>query len=166
MKRLTLLTLFAAVLVGGSFLYNNTLNAQARPTKIVFVDSQLALRAHPQGAEVDKLAERQMAEISDLANDYNALVAKAQAGTLTPEEEELIQTLRVTLDATTQRFEQERAEAGGPAIQAVNDAIEALAEEHDYTIVMDVRIAAESGLVVYSDEDVDITQMVMDRVSQ
>lgn len=165
MKRMTLLTLFAAALLGGSFLFNNTLNAQARPTKIVFVDSQVALRAHPQGAEVDRLAERQLEEIRPLAEDYNALVAKAQAGTLTPEEEELIQTLAVTLEATTQRFEQERMEAGAPAIEAVNQIIQELSEENGYTVVMDLRVAAESSLVVYTDEDVDITQMVIDRIS-
>lgn len=162
---MTLLTLFAAALLGGSFLFNNTLNAQARPTKIVFVDSQVALRAHPQGAEVDRLAERQLEEIRPLAEDYNALVAKAQAGTLTPEEEELIQTLAVTLEATTQRFEQERMEAGAPAIEAVNQIIQELSEENGYTVVMDLRVAAESSLVVYTDEDVDITQMVIDRIS-
>lgn len=165
MKRMTLLTLFAAALLGGSFLFNNTLNAQARPTKIVFVDSQVALRAHPQGAEVDRLAERQLEEIRPLAEDYNALVAKAQAGVLTPEEEELIQTLAVTLDATTQRFEQERMEIGGPAIEAVNRIIQELSQENGYTVVMDLRVAAESSLVVYTDADVDITQLVIDRIS-
>lgn len=166
MKRITLLTLFAAVLLGGSFLYNNTLNAQARPTKVVFVDSQRALRAHPLGAEVDQLIERQLEELGPLANDYNVLVAKAQAGTLSPEEEELIQTLSVTLEATTVRFEEERNRLALPAVEAVNTAIQALSQENGYTVVMDLRVAAESDLVVYTDQDTDITDLVVARLSE
>lgn len=162
---MTLLTLFAAALLGGSFLFNNTLNAQARPTKVVFVDSQVALRAHPQWAEVDRLIERQYQEIRPLAEDYNALVAKAQAGTLTPEEEEFIQTLFLTLEATEQRFEEEHLEVGFPVIEVVNQIIRELAEENGYTVVIDIRVAHETDLVVYTDSDVDITDLVIDRIN-
>ena len=47
---------------------------------------------------------------------------------------------------------------------AANAAITALAKENGYTIVMDRVEAANQRLVVYSDDDLDITQLAIDKL--
>jgi len=49
-------------------------------------------------------------------------------------------------------------------VEAVNAVIKQLAEENGYTVVMDRVEAAELRLVVYADDDLDITPLVIERL--
>jgi Skp family chaperone for outer membrane proteins len=62
------------------------------------------------------------------------------------------------------RYQADIAAAAEPAIEAVNDAIRDVAIEREYTIVMDIAAAAESGLVVYAVDGLDITDLVLSRL--
>ncbi len=162
MRRLTLLGLVGAVVVAFAA---STLSAQARPTKVVFIDSQAALMAHPSGSAVNALREQATAEINDLAASIAALERRIVAGEqLSPEEAERYQTLQTSLTAVQNRYLAEIDAAAAPAVTAVNEVIAQLAAENGYTIVFDRETARESRLVVYSDADLDITQLVIDRL--
>ncbi len=167
MRRLTpllLIALVAAMFVGAGAL---TLNAQAPQTRVVFVDSQTVLRAHPGGAEADRLRDQAEQEIGELQASIDQLAQKVRSGQqLTPEENERYQTLLSTLQAVQARYQEDIGAAAQPAIQAVNTAIREIAIENEYAIVMDIGAAGVSGtgVVVYADESLDITPLVLDRI--
>ena len=69
------------------------------------------------------------------------------------------------INAVKDRFALEIDAAARPAIEAVNGILADLAEENGYTIIMDADKARELDLVVYADPDLDITQMVVDRLN-
>ncbi|MBX3140866.1 MAG: OmpH family outer membrane protein [Trueperaceae bacterium] len=167
MRRLTLIGLavasVAALLLANGL--SSTLNAQARQTKVVFIDSQAVIRAHPSGAQVDAIRNQAEAEVKELTDSISVLDAKVAAGqTLTPDESERYATLRSTLSAVQTRYLNEINAAAAPAVEAANAAIAALAKENGYTIVMDRVEAANQRLVVYSDDDLDITQLAIDKL--
>lgn len=167
MRRLTLLglTLVASAALVAASTFASSLSAQARPTKIVFVDSQAVLRAHPAGAAVEEIRTRAEAEIKELTDSISALEAKLSTGqTLTADESERYSTLRSTLSAVQTRYLNEINAAAAPAVEATNAAIAALAKDNGYTVVMDRVEAANQRLVVYADDDLDITQLAIDKV--
>lgn len=161
MRRLTLSTLaVAAILALGTL----QLGAQDESTKIVFVDSQAAINAHPNGQEADRLQGQAREEIDELRTQIDALAQRARSGQqLTPEEAERYSALVTTLEAVQQRYQAEIADAATPAIEAVNEVIRTIAEENGYTIVMDIGQAA-TGLVVYAQPGLDITETVVQEV--
>lgn len=162
MRRLTLLGLAGAVLIA---LFVTNLSAQNRPTSVVFVNSQAALLAHPAGAAVTALQEQAQTEVNDLVASLGELEQRLAAGEeLAPEENERYQALQTSLSAVQTRYAEEIAAAAQPAVDAVNAIIAELAQENGYTIVMDRVEAAEQRLVVYSDADLDITPMVIERL--
>src|SRR5690606_8778235 len=162
MRRLTLLGLASAVLIA---LFVTNLSAQSRPTSVVFVNSQAALLAHPAGANVSALQEQAQTEVNELVASLGALEQRLAAGDeLSAEDNERYQALQTSLSAVQARYQEEIAAAAQPAVDAVNGIIAQLAQENGYTIVFDRVEAAEQRLVVYSDADLDITPMVIERL--
>ena len=166
MKRLTLLLLVVAALIGVASL---NLTAQETSTRIVFVNSQAAIAAHPAGAQASQVEEQARQELQEIQGSIEQLAARARAGEqLTPEEQEPYQTLLTTLQSVQQRYQAEFGAAAGPAIEAVNAAIADIAEENGYSIVLDALAAGPQGtnLVVYAQPGLDITDLVIERISQ
>ncbi|HZW27428.1 MAG TPA: OmpH family outer membrane protein [Trueperaceae bacterium] len=163
MKRLTVLG--AVLVLALAFAFTN-LSAQSRETKVVFVRSQAAILAHPAGAQVEELRQQAQTEIGDLVTGIQELEARLAAGEeLSAEDNERYQALVTSANAVQERYRQEIDAAAQPAIQAVNEVLAQLAEENGYTVILDADKARELELVVYADTDLDITQMVIDRLS-
>lgn len=162
MKRLTPIILAVALALA---LGANSLTAQEGTTRIVFVDTQAAIYAHPAGQAARQLEERAREELGGITASLQELARKAQGGqALTPEEQERYQTLMISLDSVQQRYEAEIRQAAQPAVDAVNAVIRQLALDNGYTMVLDSVVAAESRLVVYAEDGADVTQLVLDRV--
>ncbi len=165
MKRLTNLAIGAAIVVAVLALSSVTLTAQDQPTRLVFVDSQAAISAHPAGQAADLLQEQARQELGELRDDIDVLTQRLRAGEqLTPEEDELYQTLLTTLEMVQSRYQADVVATATPAIEAVNQTIEAVAKENGYTVVLDVNVAARDGLVVYAQDGLDITATVVERI--
>jgi Skp family chaperone for outer membrane proteins len=149
MKRLTL-ALLAALAVALTLGAN--LGAQDAPVRLAFVDSQALIAAHPAGGAANDLRELAAQEVGDLRRQLDVLVnrAQSQGGTLSTEDEERFNLLRTTLESVQTRYQADIAQAAAPAIEAVNAAIRAVAEEAGIAVVMDIGAAAENGLVVYA----------------
>ncbi|HZX00469.1 MAG TPA: OmpH family outer membrane protein [Trueperaceae bacterium] len=163
MKRLTALSVIAVLAAMFAFSH---LSGQSRETKVVFIRSQAAILAHPAGAQVDQLKQQAQEEVDGLVASLQELEAKVAAGNeLTPEENERYQALVTSINAVQQRYAQEIDAAARPAIEDVNGILATLAEENGYTIIMDADEARNLDLVVYADDDLDITQMVIDRLT-
>jgi outer membrane protein len=162
MKRLTLALLAAAALM---VMASATIGAQDQPTRLVFVDAQSLIAAHPGGQAANALRTQASSEIGELRNQLDALQARARAGeALSADEQERFNILLTTLDAVQSRYQADIAAAAQPAIDAVNNAIRDVAQEREYTVVMDISAAAESGLVVYAADGLDITDAVLARL--
>lgn len=156
------LALFAAL-----FFATSILSAQVQPTTVVFVDSQAAIRAHPSGERAAELEAQAKAELDELRAALAPLVAKAQAGQqLTPEEREQADTFSRSYDASQRNWTRQIEEVAAPAIADVNDAIDALAQENGYSIVLDSNVAGPGGvnLVIYADQGLNITEQVIERI--
>ena len=162
MKRLTLALLAAAAL---TLVATTTIGAQDQATKLVFVDAQALIAAHPGGQAANALRAQATEEIGGLRDQLDALQARARAGEqLSADEQERFNVLLTTLEAVQSRYQADLAAAAEPAIEAVNAAIREIALEREYTVVMDIAAAAESGLVVYASDGLDITDLVMARL--
>ena len=61
-------------------------------------------------------------------------------------------------------YVEEVAAAAEPAVQAVDQALKAVAAEQGYTVVFDYEVAEQSGMVVYAQDGLDIPQLVIDRL--
>ncbi|HLV12424.1 MAG TPA: OmpH family outer membrane protein [Trueperaceae bacterium] len=163
MKRLTVIGI---ALVLALVLAFTNLSAQGRPTKVVFVRAQAAILAHPAGAQVEELRQQAQAEIGELLTSIQALESRIAAGEeLSPEDNERYQALVTSANAVQERYRQEIDAAAQPAIQAVNGILAELAAENGYTLIMDADKARELDLVVYADDDLDVTQLVVDRLN-
>lgn len=162
MRRLTLLGLVGAVVVAFAA---SSLSAQSRPTKVVFIDSQAAIMAHSSYEAVAAITQQASAELNELAASISAIERRIVAGEqLSAVDAERYETLRTSLTAVDNRYRAEIDAVAAPAVAAVNEIIAELAQENGYTIVIEREVARESRLVVYSDGDLDITQMVLDRL--
>ncbi|MEX2535430.1 MAG: OmpH family outer membrane protein [Trueperaceae bacterium] len=164
MKRLTLILVCVAVILGVASI---NLTAQAPDTRIVFVNSQAAIAAHPAGDEAIALEAQAREELSGIQSSIQELAERARAGEqLTAEDQERYQTLLATLQTVQQRYEAEIATAAEPAVTDVDQTIRALAQENGYSIVLDAVEAGPRGtnLVVYAQEGLDITELVIERI--
>lgn len=157
MKRLTL-ALVAAVAVALTLGAN--LGAQDAPTRIAFVDSQALIASHPAGEAANELRALATAEVGDLRDQLDGLQTKARAEGLSNEEAELFNVLVATYDSVQARYAADIAEAAQPAIDAVNAAIREVAEQTGIAVVLDLQVAAESGMVVYAADGLDLTEAV------
>lgn len=164
MKRLTL-ALLAAVAVAVTLGAN--LSAQEPPARLAFVDSQALIAAHPAGTAANDLRDLAAEELGGIRTQLDELQARAQAqGSLSNEDAELFNVLVATYDTVQARYQADIAAAAQPAIEAVNAAIRAVAEESGIAVVMDIGAAAENGLVVYAAEGLDLTEAVAARLEQ
>lgn len=161
MKRLTLTllpALFVALVLGAR------LDAQQPQTRVGLVDADHLLWLHPAGQAAAQLEELAIAEIGDLERQLRALQSKAAASGLTPEEDELFGVLATSYQSLGARWQAEIEAAAGPAKEAVDTAIRAVAEENGITMVLDIGAAQATGLVVYVQEGLDITEAVVARM--
>lgn len=167
MRRLTLFgfgTLGIAAALA-AVIFTSTLTAQERPSKVVYVDSQAALMAHPSGAAVESLRAQAEADVKELTDGLEALDAKAAAGQqLSPDEADRYRTLQTTLQAVQARYVNDINEAAAPAVAEVNAVIAELAEANGYTLVLDGVEARSLRLVVYAAPDLDITPLVIEKL--
>lgn len=157
MKRLTLASV---AVVAVALMLGANLGAQDAPTRIAFVDSQALIAAHPAGQAANELRALATEEVGELRDQLDGLQAKARAEGLNNEEAELFNVLLATYESVQARYAADIAEAAQPAIDAVNAAIREVAEQNGIAVVMDLGTAAESGMVVYAADGLDLTEAV------
>ncbi len=160
---LTVLTLFALVTSLGL-----AQDAATSAPRIVFVDAQAAINAHPAGQAAAALQATAKTEVEGLQADLQALVDKANAGQqLTADEQSRFQQLREALTAVQQRYAEQINTTVQPALEAVNQIIEQIAAENGYDMVLDSVAAGPqaTGLVVFARPELNITPLVLERVN-
>ena len=163
MKRFTLLAL---VILGVLALTLVRPTAQEQRSTIVFVDSQAAINAHPAGQAASDLQAQAREEIGLISADIDALNRRVLEGQeLSSAERGRLQVLIATLEAVQERYQSDIATTAQPALDRVNAVIRELAMENNYTIVLDA-VVASNGLVVFAQDGLDITPLVLERIRQ
>ncbi|MDE0099119.1 MAG: OmpH family outer membrane protein [Truepera sp.] len=163
MKRFALLAL---VILGVLALTLVRPTAQEQRSTIVFVDSQAAINAHPAGQAASDLQAQAREEIGLISADIDALNRRALEGQeLSSAERGRLQVLIATLEAVQERYQSDIATTAQPALDRVNAVIRELAMENNYTIVLDA-VVASNGLVVFAQDGLDITPLVLERIRQ
>ncbi len=144
----------------------STLIAQESQTKIGFVDSQAVISAHPDGVKTDALKEQARQEIEAIQVEIKTLVDSTNGAQPTADQQSRFQLLQQTLADTRKRYEEEIVETVKPALAAVDEAIRTVAQENGYTIILDRGVAGpqQLNLVVYAEDGLDITDLVIERV--
>lgn len=129
----------------------------AAPFRVAFVDTQALIAAHPAQAEIERIGEALDAELQELLGQRQALLQKQAGAGLTPEEEELLQALNVTIETRRDAGLGDIRSAAAPAEQAANEIIREIAGQDGFALVLDIDQAA--GLVVFASPAVpDITE--------
>lgn len=153
------------------FFLGLALSVQAQ--KIGYVNSQEILSTMPEvkAAESDLMAFRDQKQkliqtkVEAAQAEYQALSSKQQAGELTPKQ---LQEGEASLQAKQEELAKMEEDVQGelierreakfqPIFDRVNAAIEAIAKEQGYSYVFD---ATASGVIVYADETMNITELV------
>lgn len=165
MKRPLALGLTALALVAFAFTLTAPLTAQDTPTRIVFIDSARLFEAHPQGASVAELIRQREADLAELRSELEAIVARVQGGQeASLEDRQRYDLLARTIEESNRRWAQEINTAAEPISASIDGAISTVARENGYNIVLDGVVASTSGLIVYADDDLDITERVIERI--
>ena len=143
--------------------------AQDAPTRVVFVDTQAAIAAHPAGEAAAGLQEQARVEIEALNADLQGLIDRINGGQqLSQEEQARFQQLRTAVVAVQERYATQIQEVVAPALEAVNEVIRQIAEENGYDMVLDSVVAGPEprgiNLVVFARTQLDITPLVIERV--
>ncbi len=153
-----------------------TFSASAQ--KFGYMNSAAILSLLPEVKQADatlEVTQKQYQEMGKkkvelLQTSYKSLQEKAQAGLLSPKQEEEEAAKLKAMESELQAFEQEmgkkiqdkRNELLGPILKKVNDAINAVAKENEYQFVFDA--GPGSGILLYADESQDVTKLVMDKL--
>lgn len=171
MTRLTASTLKAFALVAfvalalAAFVSFGTFTAQDTPTRVVLIDSARLFDAHPQGAQVAALIREREEELAELRTELEAIVARVQGGQeASLEDRQRYEVLARTLEESNRRWAQEINTAAEPISAEIDGAISAVAQENGYNIVLDGVVASTSGLIVYADTALDVTESVIARL--
>jgi outer membrane protein len=158
--------------------------------KIAFVDSEIIIAQLPEAQEVKKKLEdlqklyvdtitAKETEIKTKADAFKAKYEDAQkkieAGTLTPDQIKALEQELGDMQEEVQRLDQElalykqnvqkalldvQAELFKPVRDKITQAIEALAKELKYNVVLD----KASDALIYGDKNIDITFKVLDKL--
>lgn len=136
--------------------------AQVPAMGIGYVDSQYLISLHPAYAQIIETREMANSEMSQVAARVQELQQKQQAGTLTEQEQELLQVSITTLQTLQTRYDAELKSLQEPAILAVDAAISEVAKSLNIGIVFDSLRSGPGGygVIVYADPAVDLTPMV------
>jgi Skp family chaperone for outer membrane proteins len=144
--------------------------AQDKPLKIALVNTAALLQAHPAGQQAAALAQQRDGELQPLIDELSTLQGKSQTAEGLSTDERARATLLVqTIESTRNRYQVDIATAATPAEQAINAAIQAIAQANGYSIIIDGDLAGYNGarLFVYVDPSAvpDITQQVITQMN-
>ncbi|WP_038045934.1 OmpH family outer membrane protein [Thermus caliditerrae] len=158
MKRFSLAALFLAL---GALLTPMLAQNKNVPTRVGFVDADALVQAHPDYKKVQDLQAQARKEIAPLEDKLKPLAQKVQSGQATAKERQDYDALLKTYQDTVKKWQDRQNPLLKPILEDVDQAIAKVAKAQGFAVVMSRQVAAQSGLVVYADEDTDLTQAVV-----
>lgn len=168
MKRQGLTLLGAAALSAAAFTAGTTVpQAQNTAHKIGFVNVQTAIEAAPQYAAIRTAQQQAEAQLKPTVDQITALQPKMANNTATAAERQQYNTLVQTYQTRSQQLNTQLDAQLQPVLTRVNAAVANVARAQGFTVVMDRAVAAQSGLVIFANEQAtDFTAAVVTAVRQ
>ncbi len=130
-------------------------------TRVGFVDADALVQAHPDYKKVQELQAQARKELAPLEERLKPLDQKVRSGQATAKERQDYEALMKTYQDTLKRWQDRQNPMLKPILEEVDQAIAKVAKAQGFAVVMSRQVAAQSGLVVYADEDTDLTQAVI-----
>ena len=140
-------------------------SAQAPAQKVGFVDVDRVFAAHPKAeqvnAKIKTIEEKANKELGALRGQMIAIAEKGDAAS--PAEKQQLSQLETTFQAKFKSYGEQIASQSAPIENSVDAAISSVAKESGFSVVMDRKVAAQ-GLVVFADENADLTGAVLNKL--
>ena len=154
-------SLFAPVLA--ALLLSSLLLAQNPPGtgRVGYLNARAVVEAHPQFARVRELQVKGEAELKPLREQMQPLEAKVRTGNATAQEQQTYRTLAKSLEETSKKWSDQQSAVLKPITEEIDRLVKKVALEQGFAIILEQEVAANSGLVVYAADELDITQAIV-----
>ncbi|WP_038059020.1 OmpH family outer membrane protein [Thermus amyloliquefaciens] len=157
MKRLSLAALLLAF---GALLTPMLAQNRNVATRVGFVDADALVQAHPDYKKIQDLQAQARKELAPLEEKLKPLDQKVRSGQATAKERQDYEALLKTYQDTVKKWQDRQNPVLKPILEEVDQAIAKVAKAQGFAVVMSRQVAAQSGLVVYADDDTDLTEAV------
>ncbi len=132
------------------------------PTRVGFVDADALVQAHKDYPKVKNLQDQARKELAPLEEKIKPLDQKVRSGQASAKERQDYEALVKAYQDTLKKWQERQNEVLKPILEDVDQAIAKVAKAQGFAVVMSRQVAAQSGLVVYADEEsTDLTQAVI-----
>ncbi|WP_243028177.1 OmpH family outer membrane protein [Thermus albus] len=157
MKRFPLVALLVAL---GALLTPMLAQNRTVASRVGFVDADALVQAHPDYKKVQDLQAQARKDLNPLEEKIKPLEAKIRSGQATAKERQDYEALVKTYQDTVKKWQERQNPVLKPILEDVDKAIAKVAKAQGFSVVMSRQVAAQSGLVVYADDDTDLTEAV------
>lgn len=152
-------TLFLVPALLVAFVFGTVMpHAQTGAQKVGIVDVATLFSASAANKEVQALAAKAQAELSALEKQIKDIDAKGNA--MTAADRDRRTQLVTTYSAKGKDYEAQIKAKSEPMEAAIDRALSDYAKANGFSVIMDRAVAQQSGLVVYADSSVDVTEAV------
>ncbi len=149
--------MLAGLLLGGSLIAQN----RPTPTRIGYVDAEKVVQAHKDFKKVQDVRTQAERELKPLRDQIQPLEAKLRAGNATAKEQQDYRVLAQSLQEAGRKWTDRSNAVLKPITEEIDQVIARLAQQQGFAIVLDKKVAASSGLVVYAADELEITDAVV-----
>lgn len=152
------LLLAPALLIGGVVLGSLAPRAQSAPQKVALINVAEILKASPDDAAVTALSQKRDADLGALDDQIQPLLK--QGSQISPADKDKLNQLIAAAQSKSKDYDAQIDARLAPITQRANAAVAAAAKANGVAVVFNANTAQESGIVVYADPSVDLTDAV------
>jgi Skp family chaperone for outer membrane proteins len=135
--------------------------AQQKAFRLGFVSTQALFVAHPSGKEALAVLSARDQEIKDLNAKAAPLLEKLNKGSISAAERQTLEVLQKSAQAVNTKYTKKYNDISGPMTADIDPLIAKVAKAKGYSMVLDAVQAKALDLVVYADEDLNLTDEVV-----
>ncbi|MBB5233425.1 OmpH family outer membrane protein [Deinococcus budaensis] len=134
-------------------------HAQTTPQKVGFVNVQKLLSAHPNDKDLQAIQKKANDELGALDKQIKAIDAKGASASAAEKQNRA--TLVSTIQAKAKAYDDQMKPKVAAVEKAVDLAVNTVAKQNGYSIVMDSNVAAGSSLVIFAENGTDLTDAAL-----
>ncbi|MCS7057455.1 MAG: OmpH family outer membrane protein [Meiothermus sp.] len=157
MRNWTILAMAAFLLLGGTLMAQN----RPTPTRVGYIDAEKVVQAHKDFKKVQDIRNQAERELKPIRDQIQALEAKIRAGNATAKEQQDYRIAAQSLQEAGKKWTERANTALKPITEEIDRVIARIAQQQGFAIILDKKVAATSGLVVYAAEELEITDAVI-----
>lgn len=156
-KNWLFVVMLLSLLLGGSLIAQN----RTTPTRIGYVDAEKVVQAHKDFKKVQDIRNQAERELKPLRDQLQPLEAKLRAGNATAKDQQDYRVLAQSLQEAGKKWSDRASAALKPITEEIDQVIARVAQQQGFAMILDKKVAATSGLVVYAADELEITDAVI-----